>query len=241
MALNEVALTHFNASLDENASILRLNEAFLEAKVNKLENIGPTVSYLYWLSLARVNELALLCAGNYADNFEFSAAGDLLVNPRKVLVHIRNHRSPIVKERHVKLSEQFQDVTDNHDDLIDWMKNETTLEMKEKPLLPFLFETLRGGGFMSRNYLKSSLEKMNKIANAIGFFGCSNFTESHEFYIRLQNTPESEKDFIKSKFCRFNMDTFDELGKDFHRFVHDATHESRFLSPERNITTSLQL
>ena len=37
---------------------------------------------IYWLTYVRIREAALLCAGNYADNGEYQAAGDLLVNPQ---------------------------------------------------------------------------------------------------------------------------------------------------------------
>ena len=95
--ITEKILMDFNYLLEDVSSAMRLNEEFLEQKVSELEEVGPINGKFYWLTLARLNELTLLCAGNYADNFEFTAAGDLLVNPRCILVHIKNRIRPVIK------------------------------------------------------------------------------------------------------------------------------------------------
>jgi hypothetical protein len=63
---NAGPLVDFNDSLEEVSSVISLNEGLLEQKVSELEEIGPINGELYWLILARLNELTLLCAGNYA-------------------------------------------------------------------------------------------------------------------------------------------------------------------------------
>jgi hypothetical protein len=70
--------------LNEELEDLRLpheiNEPAIEGLLKKLEGSGASDQSLYWLLMARMFELALFCAGHYADNCEFTAAGDLLVN-----------------------------------------------------------------------------------------------------------------------------------------------------------------
>ena len=67
-----------------------VNEGRIEDWLDELEMQNNEKNPVYWLLLVRLNELALLCAGNYADNCEFSAAGDLLLNPRKMMVHFND-------------------------------------------------------------------------------------------------------------------------------------------------------
>jgi len=219
----------YNGFLEKTASLVRLNEGFLDQRRKELERFPQDNPALYWLTYARLNELALYCAGNYADNFEFSAAGDLLVNPRRILVHIRNGGGVMVKERHGNLTEQFGGTAENRGGVIRWLKEETTLETKGKPLLPLFLENLVQSERMSDRYLESVQSRLRKIGDAIGFFGCMNFVDSHEFYFRLQNTPEEEKALIRSKFCLFDRKTFDALGSEISRVVRGGAGRRGFL------------
>lgn len=223
------SLTQYNGFLENNVSLVRLNEEFLDRSLKQLENHSKGNTALYWLTYARLNELTLYCAGNYADNFEFSAAGDLLVNPRRILVHFRNQAGAVVKDRHGNLTDQFGDASGNRRDVIRRLKREAVLETQEKPLLPFFLENLRESDRMSDRYLDSVESRMKKIADAIGFFGCLNFVDSHEFYLRLQNTPEEEKAFIRSKRCLFDRKIFDALGSDFYTLIRNGDYRSGFL------------
>jgi hypothetical protein len=223
------SLTQYNEFLESNVSLVRLNEGFLDRSLKQLEKHSKKNTALYWLTYARLNELTLYCAGNYADNFEFSAAGDLLVNPRRILVHFRNQGGAVVKDRHRNLTDQFGDASGNRRDVVRWLKRETVLETQEKPLLPFFLENLRESDRMTDRYLDSVENRMKKIADAIGFFGCLNFVDSHEFYLRLQNTPEEEKAFIRSKQCLFDGKTFDALGSDFYSLIRNGDYRSGFL------------
>jgi hypothetical protein len=230
LQLDTKVLIDYNISLEKNASVARLNEYLLEEKTNELEKINVACEELYWLSFARLNELALLCAGNYADNMEFASVGDLLINPRLILVHFRNQNRPVAKERHTKLTEQFHHVSANRNGIIRWLKNETTLEIKEKPLLPYLHETIKSSGYVSDRYLESADKRLRKIANAVGFFASSKFVDSYDFYTRLQNIPETEKEFIKSNLCKLDTDTFDNLGFDFYQLLRNRDYKSPFLN-----------
>lgn len=88
-----LALRDYNASLEEDAVPSNLSENFIESKLCELEQMEfhcSEIAEVYWLIYARLFELALLCAGNYADHFEFAAAGDLLVNPRLIVIHLKS-------------------------------------------------------------------------------------------------------------------------------------------------------
>ena len=99
MARNNLIL-HFNYLLDRKANYFSLNESSLENLLDQLDNLALVKDGSYWLTMARINELALLCAENCANNCELTLAGDLLLNPRLILIHVRGQNRPIVKKRH---------------------------------------------------------------------------------------------------------------------------------------------
>jgi hypothetical protein len=96
-----------NAELDELRLPHEINEASLERLLNRLEESVAFSQSYYWLSMARIFELALFCAGYYADNCELTAAGDLLVNPGEILIHRIGRPNPLVKQHHGRISDQL--------------------------------------------------------------------------------------------------------------------------------------
>lgn len=96
-----------NEELDNFRLPHEINEPSIERLLKILEDSGASDQSFYWLLMARIFELALFCAGHYADNCEFSAAGDLLVNPRKVLIHRKGYPHSRVKQRHGRISDQL--------------------------------------------------------------------------------------------------------------------------------------
>lgn len=226
---NEITLFDYNRSLEETFSVISLNEKFFEKKICELEEIGQIREDLYWMTLARLNELALLCAGNYADNFEFTAAGDLLVNPRLILVHIKNRIRPVIKKRHSRITDQFKNVASTRGEVIQWLKKETLLEIKKEPLLPYLYESLKNSGYMSQEYLLSTDRRMKQIADVIALLWSLHLPDSHDFHQWLQHTTQSEREFIKSRLCNFDTRTFYDLGYDFHQIIQCEGYRSNFL------------
>jgi hypothetical protein len=107
LILNE-ALDHLNVPYD-------VNEQTIENFLQNLKAFDTTHQPAYWLMMARLFELSLILAGHYADNCEFSEAGDLLVNPRKVLIHRKGYPYPLRKSRHGRLTEQLNKVEPDFD------------------------------------------------------------------------------------------------------------------------------
>jgi hypothetical protein len=227
---NEVMLFNYNRSLEEVFYPTCLNEKFLEQKIGEFEEIGSINGELYCLTLARLNELALICAGNYADNFEFAAAGDLLVNPRLILVHIKNRIRPVIKKRHSKLTDQFKNVASTRAEVIQWLRKETLLEIKKESLLPYLYESLKKSGYLSKTYLSSIDSRMKKITDVIVLLCSLHLSSIQNFHQWLQHTTQSEREFIKSRLCQFDTRTFYDLGHDIYQTIQGKGYKSKFLS-----------
>ncbi|MFZ7112249.1 MAG: hypothetical protein ACOWYE_11245 [Desulfatiglandales bacterium] len=234
LALNPIpdknALSTFNEDLEAKCKLHALNEHVLVSALNELDEIHPFHEELYWLTLARINELALICAGNYADCCELALAGDLLVNPRLILVHVRGKRFPVLKDRHMALTEQFKSVGETKGEIIDWLKRHALVEIKTEALLPQLFERLWRSGRISEWYLESISERGTRIADLSGLLGCGRFRDGTALIEWLRNAGEGERELLESKLCRFDPGLFFQLGQDIRILAEDPSYNSRFLN-----------
>jgi hypothetical protein len=222
-------LAKLNTSMEKDAHLCRFNETLLEKRLNELEGIRSVEGAAYGLTLARINELALLCAANYADHCETQGVGDLLFNPRRILVHIRGLSRPVVKKRHMGLTEQFADVAGTRGGVIAWLRDETVLEIKEKALLPHLYDRLRDSGVVSLQYLDSVRARMMKIADVSVFLACSHFSNGLDLHQWLQHAGASDRKFVESKLCRFDRKIFFDLGNDFQQVLRMKDIQPSFL------------
>ena len=224
------ALAEYNLALDVEAIDSRLNEPFLERKLAELECIDVGSAEPYWLTMARIAELAVLCAGHYADSGELQAVGDLLVNPRKILVHIRGQAEPVVKQRHTALTQQFGHMASDKMGVIAWLKRETTLETVTPPLLMELYKKLFDSGYMSEAYMDSLDRRMTQIADTAVFVGSCHFSPHLDFIQYVHQTSGAEREFIQSNLCGFTRDYFDDLGREAFQALYMPEYRSRFLA-----------
>lgn len=222
-------LVRLNALLDEDAHLSRFNEPLLEERLRSLEEINPMRGAAYGLTLARINELALLCAGNYADHGEVQGVGDLLFNPRRIWVHIKGMPGPVVKERHMALTEQFADMAATRADVVAWLRDETVLEIEQQALLPHLYHKLRGSRAVSREYLDSVNKRMTKIADLTSLFASGHFVDGFDLHQWLEHAGPDDREFVESKLCRFDRRLFGELGKAFERTLQLKDMQPAFL------------
>ena len=56
-------ILNLNQMMAEKAAVHKLNEEVLVHLLNLLDEASFVQGSLYWLSLARINELAVICAG----------------------------------------------------------------------------------------------------------------------------------------------------------------------------------
>jgi len=224
-------LLHLNTLLDAAILPYGVNEGQIENWMDTLEGSGGKDGPVYWLLWIRLMEAALLCAGNYVDNCEFSAAGDLLVNPRSIRIHIDGVREPVNKKRHSALTDQFNAVAKTHTGIIKWLSKNTHPEIIKKPLLPDLYERLKSAGIISVKYLDSVYRRMNKIADVIGFLSAYHLSDSQMLYKKLHSA-NAESDFIRSNLCNFNCDIFFGLGHEILRLIENDNYKSVFIEDD---------
>jgi hypothetical protein len=118
-----------------------------------------------------------------------------------------------------------------HTGIINWLSKNTQLEIIKKPLLPDLCERLKSAGIISVKYLDSVYQRMNKIADVIGFLAAYNVSDGRILYQRFQSS-NAESDFIKSNLCNFNFDIFFVLGHEILKLIENVNYKSVFIRDE---------
>jgi hypothetical protein len=218
-----------NEELDNIRLLHEINEASIEGFLKILEDSDASDPYCYWLVMARIFELALFCAGNYADNCEFPAAGDLLVNPRKILVHRKGHPNSLVKQRHSRISEQLNSVGMPRKNILRLLKHEVSVEITKPAILPYLFERMQRGQRIAAWYLHTAEERMKKIADTMGFLSAWSTAKFEDLHGRMQTASPKTRRFIVAHLCRFDTRYFQRLGREINNFIENAKEDCEFL------------
>jgi hypothetical protein len=223
-------LIRFNLRLQEDGHLTNLNESFLERKLDELQRIPHARPEAHWLTLARLAELTLYCAGNYADNGYFLGVGDLLFNPRLIKVHIKGHANPVVKKRHGALTEQFNHVANSGIGVVPWIIQNTFLETAKEPLLAEMVRALEASGYIAQGYLHSIKSRMIQVADTTSFLAVRSLWHDHgpEAYLAIMS--ESEREVVLERLCKFDKRIFEDLGKEIIRLMADDSFESKYLS-----------
>lgn len=203
-------LLQFNEQMERTAA-LPLNETDLERLVAGLPPLSADHPRTYWLTAARIMELALICAGDYADGCEFEAAGDLLVNPRAIEIQVQGISTPIRKNRHVKLSDQLSGWIGDADP-VQWLTENTRPRMLRHPLLPELRDWLKTSGIFAPAYLHSIDDRMRRIADAIAFLSAGSFRDSLDLFHQARTMGPAAASMLESHLCRFDRAAFDAMG-----------------------------
>ena len=200
-------LFEINRMLDGIGVPYELNEPFLEDLMGQLNRTDLQESFFYALTLARLLEATLLCAGHYADNCEFSLAGDLLVNPRKIKVRMKDDAPAFEKIRHGRLTDQLVQLAELcpgrcGDAMMD--KRNATCDIVAPALLPCLHSQLAGTGRFGEVYLERVAARMTAVADTMGFLAAGQILSSEALHLRLQAADPEERAFIERHLCRFD-------------------------------------
>jgi hypothetical protein len=217
----------FNRQLSQDAAGLP-NEAFLDQSLDMVQEFETVNQRVFWLTVSRIAELTIKLAGDYADSCEFQAAGDLLVNPRRIDVYQRGDTARIQKDRHGSLSKQFAAVIGSEHP-VTWLKRETHLHIRSEALLPHLNGLLSSSGFMSPEYLCGFEQRMRRIADTIAFLCAWPMTDNQKLHQQIRHASPADRELIVTNLCRFDGQYFTEMGEDIESIILHGDDRSRFL------------
>jgi hypothetical protein len=208
-----------------------LNEKFLVHEMERLESSREPdeAREIYWLSMSRVMELALLCAGNYADAGQIREAADLLVNPRHTEIHIDGIWEPVKVKRYERMTEQFADYAPAGTNVGEWLRDSTHLVRVQGPLISDLFDTLKGADILSESYLASICIRMQKISKTMTFVIQGQTIDQN---YPLCGVIPDEREFVEWNLCRYDRTIFQQIGMDIENLLKNENYCSLFLKGE---------
>jgi hypothetical protein len=224
---------HLNHMLDQQVVPFAVNETTIVALRDALEPESRPPTAVYGLLTARLAEMALLCAGHYADCGEIGAAGDLLLNPRRIDIHVRERSRPIVKERHRRLSEQLNPDGLPFPAFTAWFRRNAVTEVVEQALLPDLFARLENAGWLAATFLRSFQERMSRVADAMRFASAATGPAAHSERPLCQMERPPEAAWQAAHRCRFDTTDYHRLGRDIARTCDDPAYHSPYLVARR--------
>lgn len=224
-------MTKLNRTFSHKLIPHLINETFLSSLHAALEPRQEMGGAYVWLLYARLTEAALLCAGHYADNCEFTVACDLLANPR--CVRLYDKADPIrgkTKIRHMALSRQFKKGNEPPEAFRRRFSDDMVLRIETPALLPMLAETLHRAGVFRDRYLQSVVRRMEKIADTIAFLMAWPVDNIQQLEQRLIAAPAESRSFIETNLCRFDRRDFNALGAELQAMEGNRFATSAFLN-----------
>jgi len=188
-----------NYRLQEEAIDSRLSKRFIEQWIMRLWPLVSPWPECFWLFLARITELALLCASRYVDWCEFSAADELLVEPTCVLLPSEGTRTGASQGRTRRM----------------------------RPMLPCLHDLLKGSGCMTDEYLLSISRRTEQIVHVLKMLLALGMGNTKDISMKLSLMDPAQRGDFRARLCLFDRKTFNEIGRALHLFmqsrnVHDG-------------------
>jgi hypothetical protein len=179
-----------NYRLQEEAVDAQVNKSFIEHWLMRLWTIVSPRPECFWLFMARINELALLCSSRYVDCCEFSAADGFLVETSCALLDAgggtdaSKHRA-------------------NH----------------AGPMLPALYDLLKDSGYMTEDYLLSVSRRTEQIAQVLRMLLALGIDNVDDISMRLSCMDIEQRRDFRSRLCLFDRKIFNEIGRALHLFM----------------------
>jgi hypothetical protein len=136
-------------------------------------------------------------------------AGDIIVNPKKVLIHRKDDLYCRVKERHGHLSDQLDESGMRKNHILLLLKHGVTIEVAEPTILPHLFEQMQNSQEITSWFLNDAQERMKRIADTINFLSAWSVTSFENFRRRLQTAATKTHAFVCGHMCRFDTRFFE--------------------------------
>ena len=201
-----------------------VHEGQIENWLVDLESRDESNRGIYWLVWIKLFEATLLCGGNYADNGEYQAAGDLIVNPREIQVYSEKTGEIIKKCRRGSLIEQFQTPGQSRNDVIQNLSRNHRLKVVKPPILTYMFDRMRMSSFVTAAYLDWARTRMEQIADTLAFLASWQIEDGLGLHRKLSQSNPETRSFIRSHLCRFDDYLFNLTGVAIQDAANNPDH-----------------
>ena len=219
----------FNHLLNRQVVPDTVNETMLAGFRETLCQRGNPSHPCHWLLMARLAEMTLLCAGHYAGGGEISAAGDLLINPRRTDIYLNGKSQPLRKNRHGRLSEQLACEKPAASEFLGWVVQNAAVRVVEPALLPDFKRRLVKSGFLTARYLDGFEMRMQQVADAMRDWMVTHGHRQPFVFRSVDNFRPPGKEMRASPSCQYHANHYQHLGRDIVRTFSDPSYRSDYL------------
>ena len=203
-----------NYRLQEEAIDTQINKAFVEEWLIRLWIIASPGPQCFWLFLARINELALLCASRCVDCCEFAAADELLVEPCSIPLQVEGRRTLVFPCGCIRAGQGGEGILNGE---------------RAGPLLPCLYGLLKRSGYMTEDYLRSVYRRTEKIAQVARMLTAFGRGTMEDISMTLSSMDADQRRDFRSRLCLFDRKIFNELGRALHLFMHFGNVDDKYV------------
>ncbi len=127
------------------------------------------------------------------------------------------------------MTQQFTDYVPAGTNVREWLRDNTHLVHVKGPLIPDLYDMLKGADTLSESYLSSVYLRMQKIAETMTFVMQGQMMDRN---YPLSGVISEEKEFVAANLCRYNRKKFHQIGMDIGALLKDENYYSSFLKGE---------
>lgn len=210
---NAQRLKLINQAMERQAAAGWSDEERLTRLRDQLQAMAGPQGRAFWLTLARLGELALWWAGCLADAGEFQAVGDLLLNPPRKTLYIRDRPLPLRLARHQPITEQVRPLAPAGANLVQWLKSQTILVSESEPLLPLLLSDLSRWPHRAPQVCCDFQLRLDRVAGALCHITSLNLPQGVSVAGHLARLPREEARAIERHLCGFDLRRFAALGQ----------------------------
>lgn len=223
-------LLEFNDRLDARTNIYLLNETIIADLLTEWDSQDSIPEQGYWLTLARIHELTLLCTENYANNCEFTLVGDLMIHPRLVLVHFPGAGLSQLKKRHMPLSLQFGAAGETKSGVRSRLKMESQVEIIREALLSDLSKRLQNSHRFDQSYLDLVEQRKRRISDLLVYLASGGIGDNQALRSWMKAASPADRELLKSRFCRLDFTWFVKMGRRIREGLNGGCAFEEFFS-----------
>jgi len=97
------------------------------------------------------------------------------------------------------------------------------------PLLPSLYDLLKGSGYMKEDYLLSVARRTEQIAQVLRMLLGLGMGNAEDLSMKLSFMDVNQRRDFRSRLCFFNRKIFNEIGRALHLFMHYWTVDDEYV------------
>ena len=211
----------FNYGLEAEGCLSRLNRPFVANSWRGLFRLKAPSDEIFWLAAARVLELALVCAGNYADCCELSAADEMLIGSGRSEVRDRAAEHGVGGNTLQRCMLHVEVLGGGHG-------SKSAMGPALPPLIS-LPKTLFASGCFHRTYLDMVRDRCLAARRTVGYFRSQGLTDHKSLCRALARVAPELREQVQGQGCHFNLECFHRMGFELHQLLQGGRIHSRFL------------